>query len=75
MSHARQVKVLLADRPDRLVKFGRKKLHRRYGERDRWLLSYCLSITEGIVKTYVINLTIDPVNSNRWSRRQVHNDG
>ena len=51
LCHAHQVIVLLVDRPHRLVRLGRKKPHRRYDERDRWLLSYCLSITEGIVKT------------------------
>ena len=51
LCHGRQIIVLLVDRLHRLVRLGRKKPHRRYCERDRWLLSYCLSITEGIVKT------------------------
>lgn len=39
-----QVKVFLVDWSHRLVRFGRKKPHRRYGERDRQSLSYCLTV-------------------------------
>lgn len=44
LCHGRQVRVLLTDRSHRLVRFGRKKPHRRYGERDRQSLSYCLTV-------------------------------
>ena len=44
LCHGRQVRVLLTDRSHRLVRLGRKKPHRRYGERDRQSLSYCLTV-------------------------------
>ena len=34
-----------------LLGSGVRKPSRRYGDRNRRLLSYCLTITEGIVKT------------------------